>query len=125
MTRVPEDNGHVESEHRTPVAESASIDYTLGQYGWSSFNLTIGAASIDVSKFGYCTDALERFHREWKTQPTVSLREAKRRSNPLPHEPRYARQARDCFVASLLAMTGCSGDSTHGENARGDLIGAM
>ena len=50
-------------------------------------------------------------------QRTLSLRGAQRRSNPLPDEPRYARQARDCFVAARLAMTGLAGFSTHGENA--------
>ena len=35
----------------------------------------------------------------------VSLRGAERRSNHLPDEPRHARQAGDCFVAPLLAMT--------------------
>jgi len=39
-------------------------------------------------------------------QPNLSLRGAKRRSNLLPDEPRYARQAGDCFVAARLAMTG-------------------
>jgi hypothetical protein len=34
-----------------------------------------------------------------------SLRGAERRSNLLPDEPRNARQAGDCFVALLLAMT--------------------
>jgi hypothetical protein len=36
----------------------------------------------------------------------LSLRGAQRRSNPLPDERTPARQAGDCFVASLLAMTG-------------------
>jgi hypothetical protein len=40
------------------VTQSASIDYKLGQYGWSSFDLTIGAASVNVGEFGYCSDAL-------------------------------------------------------------------
>ena len=39
----------------------------------------------------------------------VSLRGAKRRSNLLPDVPRKARQAGDCFVAPLLAMTPGSG----------------
>ncbi len=56
---------------------------------------------------------LERFHREWN----LSLRGAQRRSNPLPDEPSYARQAGDCFGAARLAMTGCAGDSTHSESA--------
>ena len=33
----------------------------------------------------------------------VSLRGAQRRSNPLPDEPRNARQAGDCFGAARLA----------------------
>ncbi len=35
-----------------------SIAYNLGEHGWSSFTLTIGAQSIEVGPFGYCTDAL-------------------------------------------------------------------
>ncbi len=45
----------------------------------------------------------------------LSLRGAERRSNLLPDEPRYARQAGDCFGAARLAMT----TSTHGENTPG------
>jgi len=43
----------------------------------------------------------------------LSLRGAQRRSNLLPDEPRYARQAADCFGAVRLAMT----VPPHGENA--------
>ena len=47
--------------------------------------------------------ALERFfYREWKTRPTLSLRGAQRRSNPLPDERNAARQAGDCFGAARL-----------------------
>jgi hypothetical protein len=35
-----------------------SIEYTLGQHGWSSFKLTAGDKTIDIGEFGYCTDAL-------------------------------------------------------------------
>ena len=45
------------------------------------------------------------------------MRGAERRSNLLPDEPSYARQAGDCFVAPRLAMTGLAGVSTHGEKA--------
>ena len=55
---------------------------------------------------------LRAFHREWKTQPTLSLRGAERRSNLLPDERTSARQAGDCFVAPRLAMTAWSGAST-------------
>ncbi len=48
---------------------------------------------------------------------TLSLRGAQRRSNLLPDERTTARQAGDCFGARRLAMTGCSGDSNHSENA--------
>ena len=60
---------------------------------------------------------LERFHREWKIQPALSLRGAERRSNPLPDEPRYARQAGDCFVAPRLAMTGTHSRSKRSKSA--------
>jgi hypothetical protein len=39
----------------------------------------------------------------------LSLRGAERRSNPLPDEPSYARQAGVCFGAARLAMTGLAG----------------
>lgn len=35
-----------------------SINYDLGQHGWSSFRLTVADNSIDIGPFGYCTDAL-------------------------------------------------------------------
>ena len=41
-----------------------------------------------------------------------SLRGAQRRSNRPPGEPRTARQAGDCLVAALLAMTGRIGQPT-------------
>ena len=63
------------------------------------------------------SNLLEHFHREWNCRNNLSLREAKRRSNPVPDERTSAREARDCFVASLLAMTRLAGFSTHGENA--------
>jgi hypothetical protein len=56
---------------------------------------------------------LERFHREWNRRNNLSLRGAERRSNPLPDEPRYARQAGDCFDAARLAMTVSTHDSFH------------
>ena len=60
-----------------------------------------------------------------RTGPAMTgtfLRGAQRRSNLLPDECKSARQAGDCFGAARLAMTGCSmtgcsGDSTHSENA--------
>ena len=67
-----------------------------------------------------------------ESRNNLSLRGAQRRSNPLPDEPRYARQAGHCFGATRLAMTGFAGTgfagtgfagtglagcSTHGENA--------
>ena len=63
-------------------------------------------------------DGQQRFHRAPKRPANpLSLRGAQRRSNPPRDEPCYARQAGDCFGAPRLAMTGCSGDSTHSENA--------
>jgi len=35
-----------------------SIDYDLGQHGWSSFTLRVGDRAVEVGTFGYCTDAL-------------------------------------------------------------------
>ena len=49
---------------------------------------------------------LKGFHPDRKCRLLVSLRGAERRSNPLPDERSSARQAGDCFVAPLLAMTG-------------------
>ena len=40
------------------MSEEVSIDYQLGQHGWSRFRLTVGTASITVGPFGYCSDAL-------------------------------------------------------------------
>ncbi len=40
------------------MTEAVSIEYKLGEYGWSSFQLTIGTVSTHVGPFGYCTDAL-------------------------------------------------------------------
>jgi hypothetical protein len=60
---------------------------------------------------------LSVFTREGKP----SLRGALRRSNLLPDERSCARQAGDCFGAARLAMTGCSGDTTHGEKASAGL----
>ena len=48
---------------------------------------------------------------------SLSLRGAQRRSNLLPDEPRYVRQAGDCFGAARLAMTGLAGFSTYRQNA--------
>ena len=57
--------------------------------------------------------SLERFRHEGNRRNKLSLRGAQRRSNLLPDEPRYARQAGDCFGAARLAMT----VSTHGDSA--------
>ena len=35
-----------------------SIDYDLGQHGWSSFTLRADGHAIEIGRFGYCTDAL-------------------------------------------------------------------
>ena len=35
-----------------------SIDYDLGQHGWSSFTLTVGDRSVEVEPVSYCTDVL-------------------------------------------------------------------
>jgi hypothetical protein len=40
------------------MSQKVCIQYELGQHGWSSFRLNIGAASVVVGPFGYCTDAL-------------------------------------------------------------------
>src|SRR5947209_3710553 len=40
------------------MSEKVSIQYDLGQNGWSRFQLIVGAASVVVGPFGYCTDAL-------------------------------------------------------------------
>ena len=40
------------------LLDEVSIDYQLGQHGCSKFRLTVGAASVVVGRFGYCTDAL-------------------------------------------------------------------
>ena len=49
---------------------------------------------------------LERSHREWKrpATPVIARRGAPKQSPP--DEPRYARQAGDCFGAPRLAMAG-------------------
>jgi hypothetical protein len=40
------------------LSEIISIDYQLGEHGWSEFRLTVGDASVVVGPFGYCSDAL-------------------------------------------------------------------
>lgn len=35
-----------------------SIEYDLGQHGWSSFTLSAGDRAVEVGEFGDCTDAL-------------------------------------------------------------------
>jgi hypothetical protein len=40
------------------VTDNVCIDYQLGKNGWSRFQLNVGATSIVVGPFGYCTDAL-------------------------------------------------------------------
>jgi hypothetical protein len=40
------------------LPEAVSINYQLGQHGWSEFQLTVGTASVVVGPFGYCSDAL-------------------------------------------------------------------
>jgi hypothetical protein len=40
------------------VTDTTSIDYQLGQNGWSRFQLNVGTSSVVVGPFGYCTDAL-------------------------------------------------------------------
>lgn len=40
------------------MTDDVRIDYQLGKHGWSRFQLSVGAASVDVGPFGYCTDAL-------------------------------------------------------------------
>jgi len=42
----------------TAVSDAVSIDYQLGKHWWSSFQLSVGTASVAVGPFGYCTDAL-------------------------------------------------------------------
>ena len=50
---------HIEVGHRgSELLEEVSIDYQLGRAGWSEFRLTVGAASVVVGPFGYCSDAL-------------------------------------------------------------------
>jgi hypothetical protein len=40
------------------VTDAVCIDYQLEQNGWSRFQLSVGASSVVVGPFGYCTDAL-------------------------------------------------------------------
>lgn len=40
------------------MSDEVHIKYDLGQHGWSQFQLTVGANSVVVGRFGYCTDAL-------------------------------------------------------------------
>jgi hypothetical protein len=42
----------------TQLPNEVSIDYQLGQHGWSQFTLAVGAISTVVGPFGYCSDAL-------------------------------------------------------------------
>ena len=35
-----------------------SINYDLGEHGWSRFTLTVGDRSLEIGAFSYCTDAL-------------------------------------------------------------------
>jgi hypothetical protein len=42
----------------TQLPDEVSIDYQLGQHGWSQFTLAVGAVSTVVGPFGYCSDAL-------------------------------------------------------------------
>ncbi|QPF83529.1 hypothetical protein IC762_28065 [Bradyrhizobium genosp. L] len=40
------------------MSDKVRIQYNLGQHGWSRFQLVVGATSVVVGPFGYCTDAL-------------------------------------------------------------------
>ena len=49
------------SGHAQPLGEASSdvsIEYDLGQDGWSSFALRVGDKSTDIGTFSYLTDAL-------------------------------------------------------------------
>jgi hypothetical protein len=56
------------------MTEVVSIDYQLGKNGWSSFQLSVGTASVVVGPFGYCTDALGDLVRAALTIATSGLR---------------------------------------------------
>jgi hypothetical protein len=56
------------------VTEVVFIDYRLGKNGWSSFQLSVGTASVVVGPFGYCTDALGDLVRAALTIATSGLR---------------------------------------------------
>jgi hypothetical protein len=45
------------------VTDAVCIDYQVGQNGWSRFQLSVGASSVVVGPFGYCTDALGDLER--------------------------------------------------------------
>jgi hypothetical protein len=64
-------------------------------------------------------DSVRAFHREWKTQPTLSLRGAQRRSNLLPGERTSTRQAGDWFGASALQESARHGRDKPGHDEIG------
>ncbi len=115
VSRHRQHRHHRQQQRQAPWPDQAvSLGYAVATHSCAPSACAPSCAPSSCWPSSGARSALEGFHREWK----LSLRGAWRRSNPLPDEPSYARQAGDCFGAARLAMTGCSGRfRTCGESA--------
>jgi len=91
-----------------PIARLVDIIEAIELIQSEMAGVTLDAFETDRRKATPKNERIGPLTVSGNVEPNLSLRGAKRRSNLLPDEPMYARQAGDCFGASHLAMTGAA-----------------